>query len=222
MGVINCCKEEVKDKDLLNLNENFNQLEKEEVCKINYNAEKLIENNDFLKDNQIQENLSENDNKTELNLNLSKNNDKKTANKSILLKLIIKESKSLPINTILNINQLGLEGSLRNEKDGVVIFGKGSPLNSDIDFTLQKEEGINEKHFLIKYDENNSIFSIKNINNSGVFMKVDNKRKLKSNDVLSIGENHVLISILNTSGSFNFKSVLKIKVIYGPNLDVEE
>ena len=90
----------------------------------------------------------------------------------------------------IKINSLGLEGNgLNNQFDennqGLVRFGSG-PINGlqntpndmkeGIDFHLREEEEIEFHHFDIRYDIFNRYYTIKNVNNSALFVKIRAKQ----------------------------------------------
>lgn len=134
-----------------------------------------------------------------------------------LLKLTIKESKFNNIGQVLEINNQGLTGSIRKANDGSVFFGQSNPDQLN-DFILQSEEGINLRHFEIKYEPIKNEYIIKNISGSGVFIKIDKPMILKSGMIISFGTNHILVKITNeTIDQQEIISKIKFKGIYGPN-----
>lgn len=140
-----------------------------------------------------------------------------------LLILTIKESKFNKIGTTLEINQFGLKGSTRNSNDGIVYFGLHA-LDFKNDFCFKAEEGVNKQHFEIKFlRENKPGYYVKNLNGSGVFIKIDDYLNLKDGIIISFGTNHLLVSINNAD--FNDQrdnaSNIKFKAIYGPNKNEE-
>ena len=134
------------------------------------------------------------------------------------LKLVIQESKYNQVNQVLKINNLGLEGSSRNEKDGSVYFGqKGSSFTND--FILQQEDGINSRHFEIKYEPYLNDYFIKNIKGSGVFIKISEPMALRDGMIISFGINHILVKISENDQRDN-ESSISFKAIYGSNKGV--
>jgi hypothetical protein len=55
------------------------------------------------------------------------------------------------------------------------------------------------------------------VKKSGVFIKIDNEIEIRDNMIISFGINHILMSIID----YDLKSVIKFKIIYGPNKDEE-
>lgn len=134
---------------------------------------------------------------------------------SKILKILIKESKYNNVGGELIINSQGLEGSLRQAQDGHVFFGHKS---DDIDYYLNPEEGIQPKHFEIKYDLKLNEYLVNNIKGSGVFIKIDKPFELKDGLIISFGTNHIVVSITFKSEEQRYNtSIIKFKAIYGPN-----
>lgn len=248
MGVVNCCKEGQNEEEIYYdnakfhhiINKNYNQNDDENFFENNKNGNKIddeieLDNDKFnvedsnsipnnentkIKMSNKQRNISIIDNINEQIVEKSrivKEENMKNDISPKILRLIILESKSLPVNSILIINSLGLEGSLRNGQDGIVVFGKSKPYSNNIDFLLQKEEGINDRHFEIKYDDISDNYFLRNVKKSGVFIKIDNEIEIRDNMIISFGINHILMSIID----YDLKSVIKFKIIYGPNKDEE-
>ena len=140
-----------------------------------------------------------------------------------LLKLTIKESKYNQVGDVLNINNYGLVGSIRNANDGIVIFGKVRA-NNNVDYVLQQEDGINDKQFEIRYDKALNGYYIKNNKNSGVFIKIDKPMVIKEGMIISFGTNHIHVNIVNKdiNDQKDGPSIIKFKVIYGPNKNQEQ
>ena len=90
----------------------------------------------------------------------------------------------------------GLEGSIRGVNDGEVYFGgvaevKGAVVN---DFVLPSEEGVGNRHFLIKYLPVERKYTIRDLGEgTGTFIKLTTKQRLKDNYILSFGENHMVV-----------------------------
>lgn len=134
-----------------------------------------------------------------------------------MLKIIIKESKYNNVGDELNINSKGLVGSLRQTQgqDGHVYFGHKS---DDIDYYLNPEEGIQSKHFVVKYDQKINEYLVSNIKGSGVFIKICKPFELKDGLIISFGTNHIVVSITLRSEEQKYcTSIIKFKAIYGPN-----
>lgn len=134
------------------------------------------------------------------------------------LYLTIKESKHNPIGTQLEITPLGLTNSKRNANDGVVYFGLHS-LDFKNDFLFKAEEGVNKQHLEIKFDKERPGYYVKNLNGSGVFIKIQDYLNLKNGVIISFGTNHLLVTIDNNDSLDQRESisVIKFKAIYGPN-----
>lgn len=135
-----------------------------------------------------------------------------------VLKIVIKESKYNRVGDELIINSRGLIGSKRllQNQDGHVYFGHQS---DDIDYYLNPEEGIQPKHFEIKYDQITNEYLVNNIKGSGVFIKIDTPFELKDGIIISFGTNHIVVSISfkNEEQMHSHTSIIKFKAIYGPN-----
>lgn len=134
---------------------------------------------------------------------------------SVLI-LTITESKFKEKNTVLEINPKGLVGSTRNANDGIVYFGLHAP-DFKNDYCFKPEEGVNKRHFEIKFDkENIPGYYVKNLQGSGVFIKVNDYLNLKDGVIISFGTNHLLVSITHDDEQTDL-SIIKFKSIYGPN-----
>ena len=153
------------------------------------------------------------------------------------LVLTVIEAKFLLIGLQLIINAGGLEGSERNAKDGVVLFGNKPQKKTSIpnDFNFPNEEKIGEKHFQIKYDIEKDNYYAKDLFGSGLFIKLKFPVLLKSNSIFSFVSCHILVTIpieLNISSSINantnkenrdrddtlqINNIIKFKVLYGVN-----
>lgn len=98
------------------------------------------------------------------------------------LTLTIIESKYLTEGTVLNISPGGLDGSERQCRDGVVIFGTR---NDEIvnDFNFPDEDTMGKRHFEIKYEISKDTYKIKNLFGSGLFVKIKNRLVRKLNIV---------------------------------------
>jgi len=138
--------------------------------------------------------------------------------------LTIKESKYNKVGQILKITPKGYEESSRKANDGIVYFGLHS-LDFKNDFCFKAEEGVNKQHFEIKYEKENHLgYYVKNLNGSGVFIKIDEYLNLKDGVIISFGSNHLLVLITqSTDGDQkdNFSNI-RFKVIYGPNKGEEQ
>jgi hypothetical protein len=138
------------------------------------------------------------------------------------LYLTIKESKHNPIGTQLEITPLGLTNSKRNANDGVVYFGLHS-LDFKNDFLFKAEEGVNKQHMEVKFDRDRPGYYVKNLNGSGVFIKIQDYLNLKNGVIISFGTNHLLVTIDNNDSldQREVTSIIKFKAIYGPNKGFE-
>ena len=131
--------------------------------------------------------------------------------------LTIKESKFNQLGKVLEITPTGLKGSTRNSEDGIVYFGLHS-LDFKNDFCFKAEEGVNKQHMEIKFEKDSKTgYYVKNLNGSGVFIKIDDYLTLKDQIIISFGTNHLLVTILNTQQNQRDMSTIKFKAIYGPN-----
>lgn len=134
------------------------------------------------------------------------------------LYLTIRESKHNKIGTQLEISPLGLTGSTRNANDGVVYFGLHS-LDFKNDFCFKAEEGVNKQHLEVKFDKDRPGYYVKNLNGSGVFIRIQTYLNLKNGIIISFGTNHLLVTIDNNDSldQREITSVIRFKAIYGPN-----
>lgn len=144
------------------------------------------------------------------------NGGKNAANFNYHLILSVKESKFLLKDTKLEITPKGLIGSNRNADDGIVYFGLHN-LEVKNDFCFKPDEGVNKQHFMIKFDsEKLPGYYVKNLNGSGVFIKINEVMVLKDGMIISFGTNHLVVSI-STDYDQKDTSNIKFKSIYGPN-----
>ena len=164
----NCCEPNQNDYDLLDSSQNKNHSnEYDRKAKFN-SIDKNIPNriinystsNDFRKTNH--ETAAENQ-------NLFSFNSKKK------LKLIIKQSKTLPEGKTIIITPSGILGSQNSFQDGITVFGDYN-INNRVDFVFPKEESNTEQnHAEIKYDKTLDLFQVKSLRGNGCFLKIDRK-----------------------------------------------
>mmetsp|Transcript_9465 Transcript_9465/g.9797 ORF Transcript_9465/g.9797 Transcript_9465/m.9797 type:complete len:364 (+) Transcript_9465:37-1128(+) len=134
------------------------------------------------------------------------------------LYLSIKESKFNQVGKTLEITPKGLTGSTRNSNDGIVYFGLHS-LDFKNDFLFKAEEGVNKQHFEIRFkDEPEEGYYVKNLQGSGVFIKIEDYLNLKDGVIISFGTNHLLITIRDEAeNQRDNASIINFRAIYGPN-----
>ena len=140
---------------------------------------------------------------------------KKTPKKtcSILVKLEVLDSQSIELGTVFCINSEGLQGGTR-EKDGFVYVGSDRESN-DI-FISEREKGIGSKHFMIKYDSSfKNSFALKDLGEGmGTFIRIDKRLYLRSNNIISFGDSHMIILT-----DYSDNSRITLKFIDGPRKD---
>ena len=141
---------------------------------------------------------------------------------SVLPRLEIKvmDGTALPLGHTFKISTSGLEGSIRGVSDGEVYFGGVTKVRDEIvnDFVLPTEEGVGNRHFLIKYNPVERKYCIKDLGEgTGTFVKITTKLLLKENYILSFGENHMIVQQCEFPGKDESKITLKF--IDGPKID---
>lgn len=194
---------------------------------------KKIENNDDVKNDSLANKMSipldkyafdelSNDRDFMINYNskyaerpnfyFHKDSEYSTMRRNIMLTII--ESKYNPVGKYIIITPSGVKGSKRISS--VVNFG----LNSDIyhnDIYFKPEEGICERHFTIIYDHDLNCYRIKNFDNSGVYIKIEEKHILNDNSIFTFGGNHLLTQIRTDQDDDNEISLICFEVLFGPN-----
>lgn len=144
------------------------------------------------------------------------------------LKLRILSSTTLSKNTVITINPLGCEKSLRTTKDGVAYFGckkrlKSHDLSDEIlnDFVIpSSDKSIAEKHrgrhFMIYYNLDEGVYMIQDLAlGLGTFVKIEGTINLKDNQLLNIGDNFIVVNILPDRQKLYPR--LRIKLFGGPS-----
>jgi len=112
---------------------------------------------------------------------------------------------NLPLGAKIRITTVGIENSMRNEKDGITFFGC---LNQEIhdksqhnDFVFKMQDQDNDdrclgRHFQIKYNIALEKYFIKDLGKGfGAFMKVINSVPLKSDSLINIGDSYIVVSL---------------------------
>lgn len=117
---------------------------------------------------------------------------------SVLPRLEIKvlDGTLLAPGQTFKLSASGLEGSIRGVSDGEVYFGGVAKVKETVvnDFVLPNEEGVGNRHFLIKYHAMERKYTIRDLGEgTGTFIKLTTKQQLKDNYILSFGENHMVI-----------------------------
>ena len=161
-----CCEPNQNDYDLINSSQNKNHTNeydrKNKITSIDKNIKNGTKNYSINNDLRKTNNDSNPDNQ-----NLFTYNSKKK------LKLIIKQSKTLPEGKIIIITPPGILGS--QYQDGITIFGDYN-INNRVDFVFPKEESNTEQnHAEIKYDKTLDLFQVKSLRGNGCFLKIDRK-----------------------------------------------
>ena len=145
--------------------------------------------------------------------------------KLLVLKVI--SSKVLQPGKDIMINAMGVEGSKRDGRDGVVYFGnklKSSKGHSrehlnDIKLPASDKE-LGEKHrgrhFQIAYDPFSDKYYIKDLSvGFGAFAKLDYPLVLRDNHLVHIGESFIVVNLMST-GPPRSQPRLRLKLFGGP------
>lgn len=134
------------------------------------------------------------------------------------LTMIIISSKIQKVNTEISITPYGMIDSLRNSNDNSYIFGVSSKLNDTTnDYNFLPEQGIKNKHFIIKYKSPN--YYLKNFTGAGTFVLINKSTRLLDKSIIVFSNNFILVGIsevLNNS-QIEKTSKIKLKVINGLN-----
>lgn len=134
------------------------------------------------------------------------------------LTMIIISSKIQKVNTEISITPYGMIDSLRNSNDNSYIFGVSSKLNDTTnDYNFLPEQGIKNKHFIIKYKCPN--YYLKNFTGAGTFVLINKSTRLLDKSIIVFSNNFILVGIsevLNNS-QIEKTSKIKLKVINGLN-----
>ena len=131
-----------------------------------------------------------------------------------------KDSWNLPKGLKLHINKDKLENSLRNAEDGKIFFGYDKDLANNknylsdsvkLDYLLMpKDNEYNEKfigiHFVIKYDENNYKYYIKDLGSGyGTFIKLVSPLRIINNLLINIGDTFIVFSLNEENENISLK-----------------
>lgn len=134
------------------------------------------------------------------------------------LTMIIISSKNQKVNTTISITPYGMIDSLRNSNDNCYIFGVSTKLNdTSNDYNFLPEQGIKNKHFIIKYKCPN--YYLKNFTGAGTFVLINKSTRLLDKSIIVFSNNFILVGIsevLNNS-QIEKTSKIKLKVINGLN-----
>ena len=178
----------------------------------NINKKHKIENNNKMMNNS---NSSE---KIQIRKDLFNINDKDSKYTNLDLEVI--NSWNLPKGLKLHINKDKLENSLRNAEDGKIFFGYDKDLASNknylsdsvkLDYLLMpKDNEYNEKfigiHFVIKYDENNYKYYIKDLGSGyGTFIKLVSPLRIINNLLINIGDTFIVFSLNEENENISLK-----------------
>ena len=141
-----------------------------------------------------------------------------------MLILTIIESKFNKPGTKLHITPKGLEESVvlnnNNVNSGSVYFGlENSETEIPNDFIFLPDEGICSQHFIIKYSKPFNSYNIKNLNSSGVFIRIEDKLILKESCIISFGTNHVMVQIRKEDNEESQETIsyIRFKIVFGNN-----
>ena len=131
------------------------------------------------------------------------------------LNLMPIESPALPPGHVLHLNAYGLEGSLRDKKDGITYIGSEAAEGLN-DFAIPLDQSLGRKHLLIKYNSSTRKYYLKDLGDgSGTFARIDIPILLKHGYIISFGESHMVIHL---SGEFASPN-LTVKFLDGPKAD---
>ena len=190
-----------KNKNILSTNMNTN-----------INKKHKIDNNNKMMNNS---NSSE---KIQIRKDLFNINDKDSKYTNLDLEVI--NSWNLPKGLKLHINKDKLENSLRNAEDGKIFFGYDKDLANNknylsdsvkLDYLLMpKDNEYNEKfigiHFVIKYDENNYKYYIKDLGSGyGTFIKLVSPLRIINNLLINIGDTFIVFSLNEENENISLK-----------------
>ena len=178
----------------------------------NINKKHKIDNNNKMMNNS---NSSE---KIQIRKDLFNINDKDSKYTNLDLEVI--NSWNLPKGLKLHINRDKLENSLRNAEDGKIFFGYDKDLANSknylsdsvkLDYLLMpKDNEYNEKfigiHFVIKYDENNYKYYIKDLGSGyGTFIKLVSPLRIINNLLINIGDTFIVFSLNEENENISLK-----------------
>ena len=177
----------------------------------NINKKHKIDNNKIMNNSNSSE-------KIQIRKDLFNINDKDSKYTNLDLEVI--NSWNLPKGLKLHINKDKLENSLRNAEDGKIFFGYDKDLASNknylsdsvkLDYLLMpKDNEYNEKfigiHFVIKYDENNYKYYIKDLGSGyGTFIKLVSPLRIINNLLINIGDTFIVFSLNEENENISLK-----------------
>ena len=177
----------------------------------NINKKHKIENNKTMNNSNSSE-------KIQIKKDLFNINDKDSKYTNLDLEVI--NSWNLPKGLKLHINKDKLENSLRNAEDGKIFFGYNKDLANNknylsdsvkLDYLLMpKDNEYNEKfigiHFVIKYDENNYKYYIKDLGSGyGTFIKLVSPLRIINNLLINIGDTFIVFSLNEENENISLK-----------------
>ena len=177
----------------------------------NINKKHKIDNNKIMNNSNSSE-------KIQIRKDLFNINDKDSKYTNLDLEVI--NSWNLPKGLKLHINKDKLENSLRNAEDGKIFFGYDKDLADNknylsdsvkLDYLLMpKDNEYNEKfigiHFVIKYDENNYKYYIKDLGSGyGTFIKLVSPLRIINNLLINIGDTFIVFSLNEENENISLK-----------------
>ena len=177
----------------------------------NINKKHKIDNNKIMNNSNSSE-------KIQIKKDLFNINDKDSKYTNLDLEVI--NSWNLPKGLKLHINKDKLENSLRNAEDGKIFFGYDKDLANNknylsdsvkLDYLLMpKDNEYNEKfigiHFVIKYDENNYKYYIKDLGSGyGTFIKLVSPLRIINNLLINIGDTFIVFSLNEENENISLK-----------------
>ena len=177
----------------------------------NINKKHKIDNNKIMNNSNSSE-------KIQIRKDLFNINDKDSKYTNLDLEVI--NSWNLPKGLKLHINRDKLENSLRNAEDGKIFFGYDKDLANNknylsdsvkLDYLLMpKDNEYNEKfigiHFVIKYDENNYKYYIKDLGSGyGTFIKLVSPLRIINNLLINIGDTFIVFSLNEENENISLK-----------------
>ena len=177
----------------------------------NINKKHKIDNNKMMNNSNSSE-------KIQIRKDLFNINDKDSKYTNLDLEVI--NSWNLPKGLKLHINKDKLENSLRNAEDGKIFFGYDKDLANNknylsdsvkLDYLLMpKDNEYNEKfigiHFVIKYDENNYKYYIKDLGSGyGTFIKLVSPLRIINNLLINIGDTFIVFFLNEENENISLK-----------------
>lgn len=133
---------------------------------------------------------------------------------TIKLRLVIIDSQELELGKEFEMLATGLKGPSNRVKDSCVYAGCDPEINDIILSELEK--GVGKKHFMVQYDKKfKNKFALRDLGEGmGTFIRIDNQLLLKTNNIISFGDSH-MIALIESNGS----GKITLKFIDGPKAE---